>query len=78
MRPRDPDVPVPCAVERDHAYDAPHSERGIAGAGADDGDEGYAVKRLVEQHGGTIRIESEVGVGTTVTLQFPLNNKQAL
>ena len=35
-------------------------------------------KRLVEQHGGSIRIESEIGAGTTVTMQFLIENKQAL
>jgi signal transduction histidine kinase len=28
-------------------------------------------KALVELHGGALEIESEVGVGTTVTLHFP-------
>ncbi|OCT13661.1 two-component sensor histidine kinase [Paenibacillus pectinilyticus] len=30
------------------------------------------VKKLVEAHGGTIRIESELGIGTTVYIHFPL------
>jgi signal transduction histidine kinase len=29
------------------------------------------VKGLVEAHGGTVRLESKVGVGTTVTLRLP-------
>lgn len=29
------------------------------------------VRRLIRQHGGTIRLDSEVGVGTTVTVRLP-------
>ncbi|MHB1219734.1 MAG: ATP-binding protein [Alphaproteobacteria bacterium] len=28
-------------------------------------------RKLVELHGGTLTIESELGVGTTVTVHFP-------
>ena len=28
-------------------------------------------KALVEQHGGTLEMQSELGVGTTVTVRFP-------
>jgi signal transduction histidine kinase len=31
------------------------------------------VKGVIERHGGTIRLESQVGVGTTVTITVPCN-----
>ena len=34
------------------------------------------VRALVEKHGGRMRIESEEGVGTEVTVDFPLNPAQ--
>ena len=34
------------------------------------------VRALAEKHGGAMRIESEEGVGTEVTVTFPLNPAQ--
>jgi signal transduction histidine kinase len=31
----------------------------------------YLAKRIVDAHGGSISVESEVGAGTTFTLQLP-------
>jgi signal transduction histidine kinase len=31
----------------------------------------YLTHQIVEQHGGTIRVESAVGEGTTVTIKLP-------
>jgi len=33
----------------------------------------YTTKRVIELHGGTIKVESELGQGTTVTITFPLD-----
>jgi signal transduction histidine kinase len=33
------------------------------------------VQALAQKHGGQMRIESEVGVGTTVTVEFPVREE---
>jgi len=32
----------------------------------------YIIKQTVEQHNGYIHLESKVGIGTTITIGFPL------
>ncbi len=34
------------------------------------------VKKMMQAHGGDVQVESELGKGSTFTLQFPLNKKQ--
>ncbi|PIQ82121.1 MAG: hypothetical protein COV76_05315 [Candidatus Omnitrophica bacterium CG11_big_fil_rev_8_21_14_0_20_64_10] len=31
----------------------------------------YIIQRIIEQHGGTIKADSEYGVGTTFTIKLP-------
>lgn len=38
----------------------------------------YMCKYIIELHGGTIRVASEVGVGTTFTLTLPIDEESAL
>ncbi|MEI6222555.1 MAG: ATP-binding protein [bacterium] len=38
----------------------------------------YLVKNIVEAHGGTILVKSQVGKGTSFTLSFPVNSKNIL
>jgi PAS domain S-box-containing protein len=35
-----------------------------------------AVERILEQHGGTLKIVTEVGVGTCITLQWPMDSPE--
>ena len=68
---RDPGVGIP-------AHDLPHIfERFHRGANvgriAGTGIGLAAVKQIVEQHGGTINVASEEGVGTTVSVRLPLD-----
>ncbi|MRR17603.1 MAG: sensor histidine kinase, partial [Deltaproteobacteria bacterium] len=34
------------------------------------------VQKIMEAHGGAVRVESEAGRGTTVTLKFPLTDAE--
>jgi signal transduction histidine kinase len=57
--------------DRFHRVDSSET-RGIRGTGLGL----YIVKRLVELHGGNIRVESEVGNGTTVSFTLPLDGSK--
>jgi signal transduction histidine kinase len=52
------------------AYELPHSEKERRGTGLGL----YLVHTLTEQHGGTVRVASELGRGTTFTLRLPMAN----
>jgi signal transduction histidine kinase len=56
-----------------HAYYRGPNSKGTSGAGLGL----YVVERLVEAHHGRLAIESEVGRGTTVTIDLPLINVAA-
>jgi two-component system, sensor histidine kinase FlrB len=57
----------------DHIFDAGFTTRpGSAGLGL------AVSKKIVEQHGGTIRVTSEVGQGTTFTITFPTPGSSSL
>ncbi|MEM9879184.1 MAG: ATP-binding protein, partial [Pseudomonadota bacterium] len=61
---------IPRLTERFYRVDTARS-RQIGGTGL-----GLAiVKHIVERHSGQLAIESELGVGTTITLQFPALNQ---
>jgi signal transduction histidine kinase len=58
------------AEDLPHVFEGFHRARNVSGrAGTGLGLPG--VRRLVEQHGGNVAIQSEAGVGTTVTIRLP-------
>lgn len=57
---------IPHIFERFYRADESHTTRGL-GLGL------AIVKRVVELHGGQIKVESEVGKGTTFTISLPTN-----
>jgi signal transduction histidine kinase len=69
VRVRDTGVGIPDAI-RDRVYDPFFTTKGVGkGTG-----QGLAIARsiVVEKHGGTLRFESEAGVGTTFFITLPM------
>jgi signal transduction histidine kinase len=67
---RDAGVGIP-AADLPHVFDRFRRGGNVAGiAGAGIGLTG--VRQIVEQHGGTVAVESEVGRGSTFTVRLPL------
>src|SRR5262249_14012287 len=71
IRVRDQGVGIP-ALDRPHVFErfrrGANVERHIAGTGIGL----FGSRQIVEQHGGTISVESEEGVGSTFTVRLPL------
>jgi two-component system phosphate regulon sensor histidine kinase PhoR len=62
-----PAFALPNIFKRFYRVDPSRSENPGSGLGL------AIVERLVALHGGTISVESEVGKGTTFTIEFPIN-----
>jgi signal transduction histidine kinase len=62
-----PDQDLPCIFERFHRA------RNVVGRTPSTGIGLSGAKQTVDQHGGSIAVESEEGKGTTVTVHLPLD-----
>jgi signal transduction histidine kinase len=58
--------------DRRHIFERFHRGRNVAGSVAGSGVGLANVRQVVEQHGGTITVESQEGVGSTFTVRLPL------
>lgn len=71
LRVRDEGIGIP-ADELDRLLQPFYRARNVAGALRGSGIGLAASRQIIEQHGGTIAIESREGAGTTVTVRLPL------
>jgi signal transduction histidine kinase len=71
IRVRDCGLGIP-AADLPHVFERYHRASNVAGQIGGTGLGLTGARHIVEQHGGTISLESEEGRGTTVTVRLPL------
>ena len=73
---RDRGVGIP-AVDLPHIFERFHRGRNVIGQVRGTGLGLWGVRRIVEEHGGTISVESDESRGSTFTLRLPLNGPES-
>jgi signal transduction histidine kinase len=71
LRVRDQGMGIP-AADVPHVFERFHRGRNVGGQIRGSGIGLAGVRQIVEQHGGTIAVESQEGVGSTFTVRLPL------
>jgi len=64
------------ALDLSHVFERGYRASNATGRADGSGLGLAAVKRIVRLHGGTVRIDSQEGVGTTVTLRLPIQRQE--
>jgi signal transduction histidine kinase len=72
LRVQDQGVGIP-AADLPRVFEQFHRAANVAGRIGGTGLGLAGARHIVEQHGGSIALESQEGVGTTVTVRLPLN-----
>jgi PAS domain S-box-containing protein len=72
---QDEGIGIPSA-DLPHIFERFHRAGNVVGRITGTGLGLYGVKRIVEQHGGTIQAESEEGLGSTFTVRLPLSQRR--